>query len=128
MGGLTALADTSVLIGSMEVVDPEKDGTWAVSVVTVGELHAGVLVSPHGPTQAGRLQRLSDVLSITAVIDVDRSVAVAYGELRMTSGRRPSNDLWIAATALAHDLELVTMDERQAALPLVRCTLIAAGL
>jgi predicted nucleic acid-binding protein len=126
MGGLTALADTSVLIGSMEAVDPQKDGTWAVSVVTVGELHAGVLVSTHGATQAGRLQRLSDVLSITTVIDVSRSVAGAYGELRMTSGRLPSNDLWIAATALAHDLELVTCDERQASLPLVRCTLIAA--
>jgi predicted nucleic acid-binding protein len=127
VGGLTALADTSVLIGSIEVVDAEKDGIWAVSAVTVGELHAGVLVSRHGPTQAGRLQRLSDVLSITSVIDVDRSVAGAYGELRMTSGRRPSNDLWIAATALAHDLELVTMDERQASLPLVRCTLIPAA-
>jgi len=127
MGGLTALADTSVLIGSMDVIDPEKDGTWAVSVITVGELHAGVLVSDHGPAQAGRLQRLSDVLSITAVIDVSRSVAGAYGELRMASGRRPSNDLWIAATALAHDLELVTMDERQASLPLLRCTLIPAA-
>ena len=45
----------------------------------------------------------------------------------MTAGRAPSNDLWIAATALAHDLELVTRDERQASLPLVRTCLIAAG-
>lgn len=127
MGELTSLVDTSVLIGSIEVVDPTKDGTWAVSVVTVGELHAGVLMASHGATQAGRLQRLADVLSIVSVIDVGRSVALAYGELRTASGRGPSNDLWIAASALANDLELVTRDEKQASLPLVRATLIAAA-
>jgi tRNA(fMet)-specific endonuclease VapC len=39
--------------------------------------------------------------------------------------RAPSNDLWIAATALAHDVTLVTRDERLAALPLVRARLVA---
>ena len=124
MGKLSALVDTSVLIGAFETIDGEKDGTWAVSVVTVGELHAGVLRATHGPTQAARLQRLSDVLSLASVIEIDRSVAVAYGEMRMTSERSPSNDLWIAATAVAQELELVTMDRRQAALPYVRATLV----
>jgi predicted nucleic acid-binding protein len=127
MGELTALVDTSVLIGSLEAVDPAKEGTWAVSVITIGELHAGVLLAPHGPAQAGRLQRLADVLSTVAVVEVGRSVAGAYGELRMAMGRAPSNDLWIAATALANDLELVTCDQGQASLPLVRTCLIAAG-
>jgi len=124
MGKLSALVDTSVLIGAFETIDGEKDGTWAVSVVTVGELHAGVLRATHGPTQAARLQRLSDVLSLASVIEIDRSVAVAYGEMRMTSERSPSNDLWIAATAVAQELELVTMDRGQAALPYVRATLV----
>ncbi len=35
------------------------------------------------------------------------------------------NDIWIAATALAHGLTVLTADERQAALPLVRATLVA---
>ncbi len=124
MGNLTALVDTSVLIDGPAVVDAEKEGNWAVSVVTVGELHAGVLLADHGPTQAARLQRLSDVLSLASVIEIDRFVAVAYGEMRMTSRRSPSNDLWIAATAVAHELELVTMDRGQAALPYVRATLV----
>ncbi|MEA2148419.1 MAG: hypothetical protein QOD69_249 [Solirubrobacteraceae bacterium] len=127
MGELTSLVDTSVLIGAPELDDAAKEGSWAVSAITLGELHAGVLLATHGATQAGRLQRLADVLSIVPVIDVGRSVAACYGELRMTAGRAPSNDLWIAATALAHDLELVTRDERQASLPLVRTCLIAAG-
>jgi predicted nucleic acid-binding protein len=104
---------------------PRLEGDCAVSVVTVGELHAGVLLATHGLTQAARLQRLSNVLSLAAVLDITRSVAVAYGELRMAAaGRDPSNDLWIAATAIAHDLELVTADERQAALPYVRVQLV----
>jgi predicted nucleic acid-binding protein len=127
MGELTSLVDTSVLIGSLEVVDAGKEGTWAVSVITLGELHAGVLLATPGLTQADRLRRLADVLSIAAVVDVGRSVAGAYGELRMATGRAPSNDLWIAATALAKNLELVTCDERQASLPLVRTTLIGGA-
>lgn len=104
---------------------PRLAGDCAVSVVTVGELHAGVLLATHGPTRAARLQRLSDVLSLATVLDISRHVAVAYGELRMgAAGRDPSNDLWIAATAIAHDLELVTADKRQAALPYVRVQLV----
>ncbi len=127
MGELTSLVDTSVLIGALEVVDPEKEGTWAVSVVTVGELYAGVVLATRDDAQATRLKRLAAVLSIVSVLDVDRMVATAYGDLRMLSGRAPSNDLWIAGTALARDLELVTMDHAQAALPLVRATLVTAG-
>ena len=125
MGGLTSIVDTSVLINSIDIIDGEKEGLCAVSVVTVGELHAGVLLATHGPAQAARLQRLSDVLSLVAVFDITRSVAVAYGELRMACPERlPSNDLWIAATAVAHDLELVTADKRMAVLPYVRAQLI----
>lgn len=124
MGELTALVDTSVLIGASEFVDSAKEGSWAVSVVTIGELYAGVLLSARDATQRIRLGRLADVLAIASMIDIGRSAAVAFGDLRMTSRRAPSNDLWIAATALANDLELVTMDAGQAALSLVRTRLI----
>jgi|1186.fasta_scaffold343644_2 predicted nucleic acid-binding protein len=127
MGELTTLFDTSVLIGPTEGPPPELGGDCAISVVTVGELYAGVLLATQDAVQAGRLRQLAVVLSDLAVMDIGRTVSSAYGELRAAARRRPSNDLWIAATALAHDLELVTMDERQASLPLVRCTLIPAA-
>jgi len=123
MGGLTALVDTSVLIGALDVMG-EQEGTWGVSVVTIGELHAGVLLATHGATQSARLKRLAAVLADAPVLDVARSVAVAYADLRMATERVPSNALWIAATALANGLELVTKDQAQATLPLVRATLI----
>ena len=124
MGNLKTLFDTSVLTGSGNDRTPRLEGDCAVSVVTIGELHAGVLLASHGPAQAMRLQRLSDVLSLAVVLDVTRSVAVAYGELRMATGRAPANDLWIAATAIAHDLELVTADKGQASLPYLTAQLV----
>jgi predicted nucleic acid-binding protein len=124
MGELTSLADTSVLIGAFEIVDEAKEGTWAVSVVTIGELYAGVLLAEQDAEQSARLKRLAAVLSLVTVLDITRAVATGYGDLRTLSKRAPSNDLWIAGTALAHELELVTRDQDQAALPLVRTQLI----
>ena len=60
------------------------------------------------------------------MLEVDRAVAARLDELRAATRRAATNELRMAATALAHDLTLMTGDERQAALPLVRTSLIAA--
>ncbi len=117
-----SLIDTSVLASSQGL--PELTDDWAVSVVTVGELEAGVLVARDGATRARRLALLAALLAEAPALPIDRQVAARYGELRAGAGRRPSNDLWIAATALAYDYTLITADERQASLPLVRSTLV----
>ena len=117
-----SLIDTSVLAGARSV-EGLTEG-WAVSVVTVGELEAGVLIAEDETTRARRVALLAAVLAEAPALPVDRHVAARYGELRASAGRRPSNDLWIAATALAHDFTLITADERQTALPLVRSTLV----
>ena len=97
-----------------------------MSTVTIGELEAGVLLAADEITRARRLRLLAAVLAEAPVLDVDRAVSARYGELRAASGRRPTNDLWIASTALAHDLTLITSDTRQAALPLIRVMLVSA--
>jgi predicted nucleic acid-binding protein len=119
---LTALIDTSVLIRG---IAPAISEPWAISTISVGELEAGVLMAPDAATRALRLRLLTGILAEAPVVDVDRTVSARYGELRTASGRRPTNDLWIAATALAHDFMLITGDERQAALPFVRVTLVS---
>jgi predicted nucleic acid-binding protein len=83
-----------------------------------------VLLTTEGSTRSERLRRIATVLSDATVLDVNRHVATAYGDLRLVTGRAQSNDLWIAATALAHDLTLLTRDVQQAALPMVRTKLI----
>jgi predicted nucleic acid-binding protein len=118
-----SLIDTSVLAGARGI--EELTESWAVSVVTVGELEAGILIAEDETTRARRVALLAAVLAEAPALPVDRHVAARYGELRASAGRRPSNDLWIAATALAHDFMLITADERQAALPLVRSTLVS---
>jgi predicted nucleic acid-binding protein len=117
VAGLTTLVDTSVLVGTGETPDV---GPWCVSTISVGELHAGVLLATDEHIRAARLRRLGAVLAEAPVLGVDQAVAARYGELRSASGRGPTNDLWIAATALAHGLTLATRDRRQSGLPLVR--------
>lgn len=120
---MSTLLDTSVLIGSARGRAPEVED-WSVSAISIGELDAGVLLAQDSRVRAARLRRLSAVLAEAPVLGVDRVVAGRFGELRAATGRAPTNDLWIAATALAHDLTLVTADERQASLPLVTATLV----
>lgn len=120
-----SLIDTSVLAAARQVEGLEDE--WAISAVTVGELEAGILLAADDTTRALRVALLAAVLSEAPALPVDRHVAARYGELRARTSRHPSNDLWIAATALAHDFTLLTSDERQAALPLVRTRLLDAG-
>ena len=121
---MRALLDTSVLVSPDPVPSEVVSDGWAVSAVTAGELHAGVLVAADPTVRAARLARLSAVLSAVPVLAIDERTAARYGELRAASGRRPANDVWIAATALAHGLRLVTRDDAQSRLPLVDAQLL----
>lgn len=110
------LLDTSVLIASETGralrVDRLPDRS-AVSVVTIGELHAGVLAAKDVETRARRLATL-DLLAEISVVSIDEDVAVAWARLRALlaeKGRRVNvNDAWIAATAMTYQLPVVTQD------------------
>ncbi len=91
----------------------EPPDQLVVSMITVGELRAGVLGAADSSVRAARLRTLAKALEAEP-LRVDDSVATAWAELRERlrgSGRRLGiNDSWIAATAIAHDLPLVTQD------------------
>lgn len=111
------LLDTSVLIAAEDgrrlAVDRLPDES-AVSAITVGELHAGILAAQDLDTRARRLATL-DAVADMELLPVDDQVAAAWGRLRVhlaQSGRRLNvNDLWIAATAVANGLPVVTQDD-----------------
>jgi predicted nucleic acid-binding protein len=112
-----ALADTSVFIaresGRALAVDALPD-ELAVSVITVGELRAGVLAATNVEV---RDRRLTTLMAVSALdpLPVDDRVAEAWARLRIllrdTGRRMPVNDSWIAATALAHRVPVVTQDD-----------------
>lgn len=85
----------------------------AVSVITIGELRAGVLAAADVTTRDVRLATLAEALRLDP-IPVDDDVAHAWGRLRVvlkeTGQRMPVNDSWIAATALALGVPVITQD------------------
>lgn len=108
---MKAILDTSVLIAT-DV--PMLDGELAISVVSLAELHFGVLVTADAAIRAERLRRLSDLQRTFDALPVDDDVAVSYGLLAAAvagTGREPRSrviDLLIAATAHAHGARLYT--------------------
>ncbi len=111
------LPDTSLLVANGAI--DAREGL-AVSVVSIGELQVGVLAAANGQLRRERLSRLTGIVENASVLAVGPEVADAYATLRAAVGRQPTNDLWIAATAVAHGLELVTGDWQQSRLPGVR--------
>jgi predicted nucleic acid-binding protein len=108
--------DTSVFVAletGRTVARERLPSASAVSAVTLGELHAGVLAAADVAARSQRFSTLEAVLGIE-LLPVDGAVAAAWGRLRaqlVEAGRRLNvNDAWIAATALAHDLPVVTQD------------------
>lgn len=112
-----AVVDTSVLIASESGCAIDESGLPedpVVSVVTLAELQAGVLAAADSDSRARRLATL-DRYSMIEVIDVTEAVAAEWARLRVhlaEEGRRLNvNDLWIAASAVAHRLPIVTQDD-----------------
>ena len=105
------LLDTSVLIA--EDVSP-LSGQLAISVISVAELHYGVLVAASPEVRAIRLARLSRLQRRFDPLPVDDAVADSYGQIAAhvaALGRQPrarTMDLLIAATAHAHGAVLYT--------------------
>ena len=96
----------------------------AISVVTVAELHLGVLMADDPAIRARRLRTLSSMEALFEPLPIDSLVARTFAELvaeARRQGRRPKiMDTWIAATALAHELSVYTQDEDFLAIPRVR--------
>lgn len=109
------LADTSLFIARDEAssLAGEPPERIAVSVVTIAELRLGVLVANDGLTRSRRLETLVRAEALEPIA-VDGSVAGAWATLRLAlrdAGKRmPLNDSWIAATALARNMPVVSQD------------------
>jgi len=96
------------------LVGAVTDRALAISVITLGEASYGAL------SRKWSARRTAEMLAFYAdsfdVIELSRAAAVEYGRLCAATQAlgRPvaSNDLWIAASASANGLPLVTLNRR----------------
>jgi predicted nucleic acid-binding protein len=111
-----ALADTSVFVGLETGRVPHDKFTsfdWGVSAITLGELRLGVLRAGN-PEDAARRLSTYQLARQFEPLQVDERVSDAWAllvaNLRAAGRKVHINDSWIAATALAHSVPLVTQD------------------
>lgn len=94
--------------------------------MTLAELELGVLAATETGIRARRMQTLRDAEQLSA-LPVDRAVVSAFAALVVRireagHGRLGVQDAWIAATAIAHNAELLTQDADFDAVPGLRVT------
>lgn len=111
------LADTSIFIAaeSGRPVDLDRlPDRLAISIITIGELRAGVLAAGTPDVLNRRMNTLAGALSLQP-IPIDEAVAEAWALLRIRLRearlRMPVNDSWIAATAMSRGIAVVTQDD-----------------
>lgn len=117
------IADTSVFVAresGRPLVEAGLPDELAISVITVGELRAGVLAAVDVETRDRRLATLSEALTLDP-LPVDQPVAEAWARLRVLlrdmQKQMPVNDSWIAATAMSLGVPVVTQDDDYVEVP-----------
>jgi tRNA(fMet)-specific endonuclease VapC len=117
---MAVLIDTSVLIhakrrgGSLKEAVGKTDG--AISVITMSELLHGVHRARGGAVRARRAAFVEQLLMAIEPLPITTAIARAHAEIwaELERDGKPigAHDLWIAATALSHGLEVATTNGR----------------
>ena len=117
MTGDKFLLDTNIITawlkGEAEIVEKiDKAKAIYIPVIVVGEYYYGALFSAHIQKNKTAIQNL---IQRHGSLPIDEATALAYGEIKSELRKRgkpiPENDIWIAATALRHELVLATRDK-----------------
>ncbi|HEX3736558.1 MAG TPA: PIN domain-containing protein [Solirubrobacterales bacterium] len=110
------LLDTSVLVAA-EVGRAFRTESFpetaSTSIVTVGELRAGIHAAPDVESRDRRIATY-ELAMAGPVIPIDAAVANAWSQMRTyltaSGGSVNVNDVWIAATAASREIPVVTQD------------------
>ncbi|MCP4750727.1 MAG: type II toxin-antitoxin system VapC family toxin [Proteobacteria bacterium] len=98
----------------------EKTDEINIPSVVLGELYAGFYLGNRTKTNIAELEEFLAVPGIS-VIEIDAPIAEKYGYLIKTLKRQgtpiPTNDVWIAASALENSLKLMSYDTYFDAIP-----------
>lgn len=89
------------------------DNEIIMPIIVVGELRAGFAAGNRQKENEGLLLRFLDSPNINTVTITDKTTqlfAEIYRKLRLAGTPIGTNDMWIAAMALEHDRQLMTLD------------------
>lgn len=118
-----AIADTSLFTGlEPSRVDHDVVGFYdlGVSVVTLSELRLGVLQAQDPEVAARRLSAYQVAQRFRPLV-IDENVSEAWAllvtRLRAAESKVPLNDSWIAATAMAHEVPVMTQNAEYESVP-----------
>jgi len=110
------LLDTSVLVAienGRSLRSEAMPKTTAISVVTKAELRVGIFAAEDIETRDRRLMTFELANRILA-LPIDEAVSRAWAQMRAyvgASGQKVGvSDMWIAATAAAHEIPVFTQD------------------
>jgi tRNA(fMet)-specific endonuclease VapC len=117
---MSYLVDTDWMIDGLSgrqtalaFLEAHRDEGLGVSLVTLGELYEGAYGSPDPEAHLASLERF---LTLFTVVPLSDETMRHFGRLRALLRQQgtliPDFDLLIAATALAHDLVLLTRNRR----------------
>lgn len=117
---MVVLIDTSVLVNaerrgqSLDRAIGDQDR--AISVITASELLHGVHRANTGAVRAGRSAFVEHLISAIEPLPVTTVIARAHAqvwaELESEGNLIGAHDLWIAATALSHGMDVATANPR----------------
>lgn len=118
-------AYTAFMLGGAAVVEVVAHAERiCLNSIVLGELLGGFAVGSREAKNRAELARFLDsprveVVAVTA--QTADSYALVYSGLRRKGQPIPSNDLWIAASALEHGAALLTRDAHFAQIDGLRC-------
>jgi len=115
---------TDLCRGEPEVIARvEQAGRVMMPLIVVAELRAGFAVGRRGAENESVLQRFlaePGVEVLYAGAATTHHYAGLYAQLRRQGTPVPTNDLWIAALAIEHQLALLTRDQHFVSIPQLR--------
>ena len=106
---------------AIQLLDWVADQGAAISIITYAELLEGIVGFPQREIRERQLEALIASIDVLPIdFDVARRFAVSAVALRQGGVSIPDLDLLIAATALRHDLTLVSRDRHFERIPDLR--------
>ena len=124
---MNVLLDTSaysqLLRGHQAILDAvQRSETVVLPTIVLGELHSGFRAGNRCAENTAQLTQFLSRPSVR-VLNVTGETALRYAEIDAYLRKRgrpiPRNDVWIAAVALEHGLQLVTLDVHFREIPLL---------